>query len=205
MADALSEFFTPVVDTNLPKYSDISAEGFVGQNEGILANDVKSYYNNQPVGDNGTGEASVSQYMSEHPGASYEEIMAYMASQSDEWAEKYLDYLTEKGELDRANEYTASREDTAYQRLVSDLKAAGLNPAMMFGSSASISASGSQGYIKMTEGANSRSISNYSKLKNLLLALAKFEFDKSYKTANTVIKGIGEAADIVTSIIKAFV
>lgn len=136
-------------------------------------------------------EASLSSYMQEHPDATYEDILKYMSTQSEEWAEKYLDYLTERGEIDRANEYTASREDTAYQRLVEDLKKAGLNPAMMYGSSASISAGGSAGYTRMNEGANSRDVSNRNKMQRLILAYMLYELQKTLGTANTVAKFIG--------------
>lgn len=136
-------------------------------------------------------ENTLSQYMSEHPEATYEDILKYMSTQSEEWAEKYLDYLTERGEIDRANEYTASREDTAYQRLVEDLKKAGLNPAMMYGSSASISAGGSAGYSRMSEGANSREVSNRNKIQKLILAYMMYELQKTLGTANTVAKYIG--------------
>lgn len=134
---------------------------------------------------------SPAEYMQNHPGMSYEEYLAEFAKHSDEWAEKYLDYLTNKGELDRANEYTANREDTAYQRLINDLKAAGLNPALLYGSTASISPGGSQSYFKASEGANSRSISNQKKIADLLLAYLMYELKKSLGTANTVIKGFG--------------
>lgn len=42
-----------------------------------------------------------------------------------------------------ANAWTAQREDTAYQRGVSDMQAAGLNPALMYGSAGSTSSSAS--------------------------------------------------------------
>lgn len=116
------------------------------------------------------GSPSVSDYLAANPGSSAEDILKYMASNSDEWAEKWIDYSLEKQSIDDANSYTASREDTAYQRLVADLKKAGLNPAMMYGSSAGTSASGSSGTIGMSSGATSKTISNYSKLKQLLLA-----------------------------------
>lgn len=145
-------------------------------------------------------EPGLSDFMSENPGLSPEEYMSWMAQHSDEWAEKYLDYLTEKGQLESANEYTAQREDTAYQRLVADLRAAGLNPAMMYGSSASPSAAGSQGYIKMTEGANSRAVGNYSKLKNLFLQFMLYQLKEGKLVTDSIFKGF----DAITSIFKLF-
>lgn len=131
-------------------------------------------------------ENTLSEVLSNHPDWSYEQILAYMAKHSEEWAEKYLDYLTEKGELTQANEYTANREDTAYQRLVADLRQAGLNPAMMYGGSANISAGGSQGYIKMTEGANSRQVNNYSKVQQLLLAYMTYQMKMMFGSIKSV-------------------
>lgn len=144
------------------------------------------------------GGWSLSAYMQSHPGASYESIMREASLHSDEWAEKYLDYLTERGELDRANEYTANREDTAYQRLVQDLRKAGINPALMYGSGGNISASGSQGYIKMSEGANSRTIGNYSKLKQLMLGVLSYELSKALGIANTTMNGVKTIFSILT-------
>lgn len=137
------------------------------------------------------GGFSLSKYMQENPGLSYEEYLQQAALHSDEYAEAYLNYLTERGELDRANQYTAEREDTAYQRLVQDLKAAGLNPAMMYGSTASTTTHPSQGYVKMSEGANSRSVANYSKLKELILNFQKFAFEQTYKTSNQMLGVLG--------------
>lgn len=135
----------------------------------------------------GTGaDVSLSQYMSDHPGATPEEYFQYMSEHSDEWAEKYLDYMLEKQSLDEQNKYTANREDTAYQRLVADLKAAGLNPAMMYGSSASPSASNSLGYLKQNEGATSRSISSFTKLKNLILGFLSYELYRKLDTVDSI-------------------
>lgn len=137
-------------------------------------------------------EPTLAQWFTDNPGSSYEDAMKYMSTHSEEWAEKYLDYLTERGELDLANEYTANREDTAYQRLVEDLRKAGLNPAMMYGSSASPSASGSQGYIRMTEGANSRAVGNYSKIQKVLMAYMMYQLYKELGWANLAENLIGD-------------
>ena len=116
------------------------------------------------------GSPSLSQYIQDNPNMSAEDYLKYMSEHSDEWAEKYIDYQLEHQSINEQNEYVANREDTAYQRLVQDLKAAGLNPAMMYGSSASVQGGSSAGVVKASEGANARTIGNYEKIKNLLLA-----------------------------------
>lgn len=147
-------------------------------------------------------EPTLSQYMSENPDLGYEDYLKYMSQHSEEWAEKYLDYLTERGELDRANDYTASREDTAYQRLVEDLRKAGLNPAMMYGSSASISPGGSQGYVKMSEGANSRAVGNYKKIQEILLKYMMYELASALGITNSIFNGIGSIGKLFTSLLS---
>lgn len=149
--------------------------------------------------------ASLSEYLQSHPGATYEDAMKYMAQYSDEWAEKYIDYIGEQEGLNKANEYTAQREDTAYQRLVADLRAAGLNPAMMYGSSASpVGSSGSQGYVKMSEGATSRGISNYSKIKNMILAYLSYELKKGLGIANATFDGIDSVFNAIGKFLPFF-
>lgn len=141
---------------------------------------------------------SLSNLMKENPGLSYEQYMKIMAEHSDEWAEKLLDYYAEKASIDEQNKYTASREDTAYQRLVQDLKSAGLNPAMMYGSSATPSSASSVGTLSMSEGSTSRGISNYSKIKQLLLGMVALQWQIQHEQTNDVFKGFD-------TILKAFV
>lgn len=161
-----------------------------------LSPNAESVMDQSQLGDLNSGltgalKDTLNDYLLSNQNATGEDILRYLAQNDSEWAEKWIDYLLEKESLDAANKYTADREDTAYQRLVQDLKAAGLNPAMMFGNSASISASGSQGYIKQSEGANSRSIGNRDKLKRLTLAYLQTQFDMSYKTANMFMSLLG--------------
>lgn len=130
----------------------------------------------------------LSDYLKDHPGASGDELLRYMAGQNDEYGEKYMDYLLERESIDRANAYTAGREDTAYQRLVGDLRAAGLNPAMMFGSSASTSSSGSAGTISPSSGANNRIAGQNNNVRKLLLSYMTYELSKHIAQSNLAYK-----------------
>ena len=136
------------------------------------------------------GSPSLSSYIQENPNLSAEDYLKFMSQHSDEWAEKWMDYVLEKQSIDEQNAYTASREDTAYQRLVQDLKNAGLNPAMMYGSSASASAGGSVGVVRASEGSNSRSVSNYNKIKNLLLSYMVLQLKGMSTSANSIMSGL---------------
>lgn len=53
----------------------------------------------------------------------------WMASHGDQASlDKLFNYLMSEQSAMNARQWTAEREDTAYQRLVADMKAAGLNP-----------------------------------------------------------------------------
>lgn len=136
------------------------------------------------------GSPSLAQYIQENPDLNPEDYFKFMANNSDEWAEKWIDYVLEKQSIDEQNQYLASREDTAYQRLVSDLKKAGLNPAMMYGSSASPQGGSSVGVVKASEGANSRSIGNYDKLKKLILGYMLMQLNASLGLTNMTGKSL---------------
>lgn len=201
--DYLDEYKKYAQDTlmsggNVSSYVDWYGQNY-GDSNSSSSNDVSdgSNVDNALAGD----EPSLSDYMRDNPGLGFEDYLKYMAQHSDEYAEKYLDYLIEQGSIDKANQYTASREDTAYQRLVQDLKSAGINPAMMFGSSASISASGASGIVKASEGANSRSIANYSKLKKLILGYMSYELAKGFGTANSIMNGLSGGLQFLLGLI----
>ena len=133
---------------------------------------------------------SIAQYVSQHPNLSGEDYLRYMAQHSDEWAEKYIDYIMEKQSIDEQNAYLANREDTAYQRLTQDLKNAGLNPAMMYGGSASVQGGSTVGPVKLSEGSNSRNISNYEKLKKLLIAYMALQLQSARTATGSISSGL---------------
>lgn len=60
-------------------------------------------------------------------------------------ADKLLNFLMTEESEQKARDWTASREDTQYQRLVSDLKAAGINPYVLMASGGSPVSSSSSG------------------------------------------------------------
>lgn len=74
--------------------------------------------------------------------------LQYMANHgSDSDYDRFMDFLLNNYQIDKANEWTAKREDTQYQRLVADLRAAGINPyALLQGASPVSSASASASY-----------------------------------------------------------
>lgn len=146
--------------------------------------------------------ASISEYMRDNPGASYEDAMKYMSQFSDEWAEKLLDYYMSQDSIRKANEYNASREDTAYQRLVEDLKKAGLNPALMYGNSASPVSSASSGvYAPDSGSASGRRISDLEKLKTLLLNSVLAQWQIQYQNTSNWLKGISSIGSLVLKVL----
>lgn len=72
--------------------------------------------------------------------------LEYMADQGDAASiDKLVNYLQGEESADRARSWTAGREDTQYQRLVADLKAAGINPYILLNSGAQPISSASSG------------------------------------------------------------
>ena len=127
----------------------------------------------------GVGSSNpLADFLRDNPHVSPEQAYYHLARDSDEYAEKWLDYLLEKQSIAEANAYTASREDTAYQRLTADLKKAGLNPALLYGGSASISNAGSSGVVNMSGSAKSDQVSNFTKLKKILLSYMTYQWQK---------------------------
>lgn len=75
--------------------------------------------------------------------------LEWLANHGDQAAlDKLLNYLMSEQSSQNARDWTAQREDTAYQRLVADLKAAGINPYAFatFGASPFASSSGGHSY-----------------------------------------------------------
>lgn len=68
------------------------------------------------------------------------------AEAGDEAAlDKLFNYYMSEGSAENARNWTASREDTAYQRLVADMKAAGFNPFALLAQQGSPISSASDG------------------------------------------------------------
>lgn len=79
------------------------------------------------------------------------------------------------------NEYTAGREDTQFQRLVEDLKKAGLNPAMLFGHGAQPASSPSA-----SPSPNGASFSNMIELASLASQIENIKADTKFKEAQAI-------------------
>ena len=72
--------------------------------------------------------------------------LEYLVSKGDSAAaDKLFSYLMSEQSAQTARDWTANREDTQYQRLVDDLKAAGINPYAMLASAGSPVSSSSGG------------------------------------------------------------
>lgn len=90
--------------------------------------------------------------------------------------EKYADWMLSENSANTAREYTAQREDSQYQRLVKDLRAAGINPGILAQSGASPVSSASQGVnyqgSEMTSAKNTNQTSGTQIITRLLAASA---------------------------------
>lgn len=77
----------------------------------------------------------------------WKSYLEYMANNGDEASlDKLLNYLMSEQSSLTAREWTAQREDHAWERLVKDLRAAGINPYAFATFGANPIASGSQGH-----------------------------------------------------------
>lgn len=78
---------------------------------------------------------------------SYLSDMLAKAQQGDEAAQQWLaNYYSSEDSLQKAMDWTAQREDTAYQRLVSDLQKAGISPYILSGATPSVSSASGRSY-----------------------------------------------------------
>lgn len=89
------------------------------------------------------------------------------------WQDKLWNYLATREGEKTARDWTAKREDSAYQRLTSDLKAAGISPYVLSGASPMASASASKSYSgsELTSQKNNK---ENNKLKALIAQLGFF-------------------------------
>lgn len=87
--------------------------------------------------------------------------------------EKLIDYYATRESEKTAREWTAQREDTAYQRLMDDLKKAGISPYVLSGATPSVSSSVGKSYSgsQMTSRENNAKTVGSSELKSLLALL----------------------------------
>lgn len=70
----------------------------------------------------------------------------YMAkTYGGQYNDRLMNYIESEGSATAAREWTANREDTQYQRLVEDLKAAGINPYILLQNGATPVSSSSSG------------------------------------------------------------
>lgn len=87
--------------------------------------------------------------------------LQYMADHGDQSAlDKLLNYLMSERSATIARDWTARREDSAYQRLVADMKAAGINPYALLQNVGSPIASSSSGHSYSGSGLSSYDIQN---------------------------------------------
>lgn len=94
-----------------------------------------------PGSANGSAEKTYSDFNGDWLG-----YLRYMADNGNQGAiDKLLQWMMNESSLDKAREWTAGREDTQYQRLFADMRAAGINPmafASLGGNPISSSSSG---------------------------------------------------------------
>lgn len=95
-------------------------------------------------GYNPNSEVTVKPY-SDYGGNWKQYLEDLVASGDSAAADKLIGYLMSEESAQTARDWTASREDTQYQRLVDDLKSAGINPYAILATAGSPVSSGSNG------------------------------------------------------------
>lgn len=110
-------------------------------------------------------------------GLTQENWLDYLSKLSKEGntaaTEKLLDYYSTEQSLKTARDWTAQREDSAWQRTVEDLKKAGISPYFLSGGSPLVSSSSGHGYTgsQMTSSSNNLRTQGRSMITALLAGL----------------------------------
>lgn len=87
--------------------------------------------------------------------------------------EKLIDYYMTKDSEKSARDWTASREDTTYQRLIEDLRKAGVSPYVLSGATGSVSSSTGKSYSgsQMVSQENNRNNQGQNNVRSILSLL----------------------------------
>lgn len=125
-----------------------TTSGYTFPVAGVPTTQTPSQYGSSPTNEarvNESSERTLRPY-SDFNG-DWKAYLEYLADNGDPASlDKLLNYLMSEQSANIAREWTAKREDTAWQRLVADMRAAGINPYAFATFGANPIASGSSGH-----------------------------------------------------------
>lgn len=141
-----------------------------------MNNAMESVFNSEPVQNFVNDKIAQYSQASQIDESNYLDVLKKKSLASDEWLEKYLNFLDNREALSQAQDYDKWVRSNSFQLMAEDLRKAGLNPYFALNS---LGGSSGSSMIRNTSGYNANSAVSYNKANEIKLTSSILSFISS--------------------------